>query len=355
MQITIADPVSQTYIFIVVLLAALVISVRKRISVGSLTIETTQELKGFAILTVLFSHIGYYLAIDHRFLFPLSVLGGVGVDLFLFMSGFGLVMSAFSHDLSVWQFYRHRLKKIYVPLWITLSCFFILDYFLLHINYGLSYITRSMLGWFPHANIYTDVNSSLWYISLIVFYYLLFPLIFSKRHPFVSALGICAVTCATLIWASPVLGEVVHLYLLHSVAFPLGIAAAALIRGRDSLGVIKNNYLYYTIVAALLGAIGYLAIYSNVGAGYLLAESTSIVTMLLIVVLFVVKRTELRLLYLFGLLSFELYLVHWPLMYRYDVFFKWLPAWMAVAAYLVLFLGVGKVLQILMKKIDTVI
>lgn len=353
MQISIADPVHQTYIFIVLLLLALAVTLRKKVSVGSLGIETTQELKGFAILAIVFAHIGYFLAADTRFLFPLSVLAGVGVDLFLFVSGFGLATSALSRELSVWQFYSRRLKKIYVPLWIVLSAFLALDYLVLHKTYAPDSIVHAFFGWFPSANLFTDINSPLWYISLIIFYYLLFPLFFSKRWLPLSALGVYAATYAVAWWVPEGLRENMPLYQMHLIAFPLGMMATWLLRGRESLGEIKNNGLYYALVAALMGAIGYLAIHSGVGKEPWIAEDMSMVTVLLIAALFVVKRHEIRLLHVFGVFSFEVYLLHWPLLERYDIFFKFLPASLALAAYLGLFLGLGWILHYVAKKIDT--
>ncbi len=352
MLIAIADPVFQTHLFTAFLLLAIVATMRKKTTTGSLGIETTQELKGFAIIAILLAHIGYYLAADHRFLFPLSVLAGVGVDLFLFASGFGLTASALSRELSLWQFYRRRLKKIYVPLWITLTCFFLMDLFLLHATYGWAYITHSFFGWFPHANLYSDINSPLWYISLILFYYLLFPLIFSKRWAYLSALGVYAITYALTWWTPVGLREMLPVYQMHLMAFPLGMFAAWALQGRKSLGAIQNKYLYYVLLTAFLVGAGYFAIYSGVGKDHWIAEGISILTMLLILALFIIKKFEIRLFYLFGLYSFEIYLIHWPILYRYDIFFKYLPASLALIAYVAFFLGTGWLMQRLVAKID---
>ena len=354
MQISIADPVVQTYLFIGLFLLAVVATIRGRQVAGSIGLDTTQELKGFAILAVVFSHVGYFLALDHRFLFPLSVFAGVGVDLFLFVSGFGIASSACARGESVVQFYRRRLKNIYVPLWIVLAAFFIADYFILHKTYAWDYIARSLVGWFPSANLFSDVNSPLWYLSLILFYYLVFPLFFSKRWLPLSALCIYALTYVLAWWVPEGLRENMPVYELHMMAFPLGMFAAWLAQGRKSFGAVKNDYLYYVLFAALAGAVGYLAIYSGVGKGLWIEQGMNILTVLLIIALFVVKRFELRLLSLFGLLSFEVYLLHWPLMARYDIFFKFLPASVALAAYLALFVALGWVLHYISRRVDSI-
>jgi peptidoglycan/LPS O-acetylase OafA/YrhL len=94
MQIEIINASTQNIIFITLFLAVLLRSVKKIQTNHSFTPSTTEELKGIGILAVVFSHIGYFLVNDHRFLFPLSTIAGVGVNLFLFLSGMGLTFSS---------------------------------------------------------------------------------------------------------------------------------------------------------------------------------------------------------------------------------------------------------------------
>ena len=116
----ISNPVEATNIFIAILVFALIVSIRKQKTKEFFSLSTTQELKGFAILAVVLSHVGYFLVEDHRFLFPLSTIAGVGVDLFLILSGYGLVLSGLKKDLSIGQFYKQRLIRLFVPMWIIL-------------------------------------------------------------------------------------------------------------------------------------------------------------------------------------------------------------------------------------------
>lgn len=343
MQISISDPIFATQLFSLIFFIALLVSQRRKKSdaVGTLSIETTNELKGFAIIAILFAHIGYYLAADHRFLFPLSVLAGVGVDLFLFLSGFGLATSALMRPLSIQQFYTRRLAKIYVPLALSLAIFFSLDFLILHKTYGWLYTLRSFLGYFPSANLYTDINSPLWYITLIVFYYLLFPVIFSKKRVILSALGIYAVTYALSWWPPIGFHNNMPLYAMHFLAFPLGILRAVASQKWPRMCVIRNQWLYVAAVVSLIAAIAHFAIHSGVGKGHWIAEGMSIFTVFLILTLFTISRHEFRLFSLFGVFSFEIYLLHWPILYRYDMLFKFLPAWLAAVLYLPVFIGLA--------------
>ncbi len=93
MPITITNVSISTFIVISTLILSLLLSLRKTKHTELFTTSVTEELKGIGILSVVFAHISYILVNDSHFLYPLSIAGGVGVDLFLLMSGFGLTVS----------------------------------------------------------------------------------------------------------------------------------------------------------------------------------------------------------------------------------------------------------------------
>ncbi len=359
MTISIANPVQATYIFMAILLVAIVIFCRKKKNSELFPVSVSQELKGLAILAVVFSHIGYFLITDHSFLFPLSVLAGAGINLFLFLSGYGLTSSALHKHYSIAQFYKRRLLKLFTPLWISLVVFLSLDFFILKISYSWSFIGSAIVGVFSHADLYHDFNAPLWYFSLILFYYLIFPLVFSKKYPWLSALGLYIVSVLLTNLNPSFLSGTLGFYELHLIAFPLGMAAANLVARKNNLsfslrrGWLKTT-LYYCSLAILIGIVAYTAIYSGVGKSPLTEELISLVTMAAIIGIFILKKIELKLFYVFGVFSYEIYLLHWPILYRYDIFFRWLPAWLALTLYLLLFLGLGWLLQYLTRIINQV-
>ena len=63
------------------------------------------------------------------------------------------------------------------------------------------------------------------------------------------------------------------------------------------------------------------------------------------IVIFSLKKFDNRFLSIYGLYSFEVYLIHWPLIGRYDIFFDIFPAWAAVIAWLITFIVVSWLLQ----------
>lgn len=343
MQVLINDPVQQTILFGVVFCVIFLLTfyTKKNYSPFSLT----QELKGFAILAVIFAHIGYTLSSSSEFLFPFSVLAGVGVNLFLFLSGYGLTYSLLRKEGSILGFYTKRLPKLIIPFWIVLGVLFVLDYVVLGQMYAKEYIVQSFSGVFMGADMFTDINSPLWYFSLILFYYVLFPLVFFKRYTWITALFLyCAVWSIVEIDA-PALSGVIGLYQVHLFAFPLGIVTArylsvarALLSPLTKIYTHYTKYLYLPLIALLTGFIWYFSIHANVGALAYIEEVTSLSVMVAVILLFILKKRESKMLSIFGLYSYEIYLLHWPIMFRYDFLYIHLPAWLAVLLYLGVFL-----------------
>src|SRR3989339_968480 len=153
MPISIINVVLSTQIFIAIFVIALLVSIRRKEKAETFPLTVTQELKGIAIFAVIFSHVGYFLSTDHGFLFPLSILAGVGVNLFFFLSGYGLTQRAHKAKLSIAKFYQKRLLKLFTPFWIVIVILFLLDFFLLHITYSWPYNIRSVFGLFPSADL----------------------------------------------------------------------------------------------------------------------------------------------------------------------------------------------------------
>ncbi|MFA6995379.1 MAG: acyltransferase family protein [Patescibacteria group bacterium] len=350
MIISISSAVQATEIFSVIFFLVLVIFVRRRQDTVGIPPSLSTELKGLAILMIVFSHIGYFLVNDHRFLWPLSSLAGVGVDLFLLLSGYGLAVSQLQKNLTIKQFYQRRLIKLFIPFWLALLVFLVLDLLVLKINYSWNYIGWSFLGIFTRADLYQDINSPLWYFTFILIYYLAFPLLFSKTRPWLSAI-IMYLIGYLLIWWNPVqLVNAVHLYRVHIVAFPLGVFLAWLMPKIKNPKFLENltrgwqSFFYYFSLAGLLGIFVYANTHSGIGFSANLEQAMSIVAVLALLGVFILKKIEFKLFYWFGVYSYEIYLLHWPLMYRYDFIYRFMPAgweWLAVILYLILFIGLG--------------
>ena len=343
MQIDIKQPVEQTFVFIALLLLSLVLTFRKKHG-SFFDISQTNELKGFAMLAIIFSHTGYFLVSDHRFLYPLSILAGTGVNIFLFLSGFGLTFSALKSSITTIAFYKKRLDKLLVPFWITLAILFLMDAFLLSRSYNLTYITHSFLGFFPSADLFLDIDSPLWYFTVILFYYLVFPLLFIKRFPYFGALLIFILSILILKVDLPINKDVVKLYKLHTMAFPLGMVISYIFYKYSFIENLSKVKLKWILIPILALVSIYTSINSDVGQNPLLEQSISILSLTCIALITLLKGFKLKFLEIFGLFSYEIYLIHWPILSRYDIFYRFIPASLATCLYLLLFLGVAFIL-----------
>lgn len=341
----ITNAIAQTNLVIAVLALVFLATIRKRPLGPLFPNEATTELKGLAILFVVLSHIGYFLVNDHEFLQPLSNYAGVGVDLFFIVSGYGLVVSALHRPLTVWQFYRKRMGKILAPVIITLLLWFGLDYLVLHQTYPTVLTIKNFLGFFPVADLYREVNSPLWFITPLLAYYVAFPLVFWRKQPLISASAL-ALMAWVLIYFLPDLNIVseslVKMYKLHFMAFPVGMAVAAITSEPIRLTT-KHRWIWSALAGIL---VTYLLNNTQVGSTWKNEAAYSTITALALVGVYMAKPFNNKFLALFGLYSFEIYLLHWPLLYRYDFLFSGgVPAGVATLLYLVILLGLGYLLQ----------
>ncbi len=365
MPITLTDDIYQTNLIVIAILIAVVLFTFKRAKHTDLfPVSVTQELKGLGILTVVFAHFAYMLVTNADFLFPLSIIAGVGVDLFLFMSGYGLTVGMLKKPLPILEFYKRRVIKIFIPFWVAIILIFAANAIFLDIHYSVPYMIQSLLGWFPTAEGFADVNSPFWYITWMMMFYVLFPLVFSTKRPWLSAIILAVIATLIGVYNPLDMGDN-WLHRLHTVAFSLGIVFAWLLfetKDKENKLVVylkefrnKAKFTPYIVIALMLGVVVYMSLHTTanhwptltaiLGKGYFVDQLTSIVIMFAFIVIFSLKKFDNKFLSIYGLYSFEVYLIHWPLIGRYDIFFDIFPAWAAVIAWLITFIVVSWLLQ----------
>lgn len=126
-----------------------------------------QELMGIATIMILLGHTVFYGSeyVDFGYiLHDIVTLGYSGVDIFLFLSGFGLTFSIAKN--SKMDFYSHRIKRLLpsiLGIWIL--------YILVHVK-QLSFLTIVA----PLLQVY---NGGYWYLGFIIIAYFCFPYLFA--------------------------------------------------------------------------------------------------------------------------------------------------------------------------------
>ncbi|MEK7070846.1 MAG: hypothetical protein AAB966_03500 [Patescibacteria group bacterium] len=148
------------------------------------------------------------------------------------------------------------------------------------------------------------------------------------------------------------------------LSFPLGMLFAALLNPPSGLlkTTIDNlrskiKHPYASTVLRLVGLIFagftlyYFYYHSQVGRGWQLEAAASLANVIAILVIFILKKINFGALAIFGAFSFEIYLLHWPLLWRYNLLFGRLPAGVATLIYLGIFIGLGYLFKNLINKI----
>jgi len=124
-----------------------------------MSIEYTSFLRGLAIILIILSH-----SVGHTGVRIFTPLGGIGVALFLLLSGYGLTESYKKNRLS--GFWKKKLLRIWLP------------YFLFII---LLVIIRNDYKYVLTVDFFLDVlclKTSFWFIGFLVWNYILFWIVF---------------------------------------------------------------------------------------------------------------------------------------------------------------------------------
>lgn len=130
--------------------------------------DQTSLLKGIAIFLVLFDHIG-----ENVGWLPSLPLGAVGVYMFLFLSGYGLMRSAITNGIA--GYWMKRVKKVYLPYIVVLVFCAVLSLIFLH-KIEFSFIKYFVLWKVPFGEY--------WYLRIQIEWYIAFFIIWMTKDKF---------------------------------------------------------------------------------------------------------------------------------------------------------------------------
>lgn len=138
-------------------------------------IEFVDFAKGFSILAIVIMH--YFTKIDLPSIVRMAFdFGGSGIHLFFMVSGFTLFVSSYENFI---QFYKKRFLSIIVPYYIAVSLYF---FFSLILPGQKTISFYELAGHFLlfkmfDNSIFFSVAFEFWFISTIIQFYILFPLL----------------------------------------------------------------------------------------------------------------------------------------------------------------------------------
>lgn len=166
-------------------------------------IEAVDFLKGYSILTIVIFHLGQVMNLS-ALLARMINFGGTGVHTFIFVSGFGLYLSHLKKPLPFVEFLKKRFTKIYLPYIIVVALSAIISFFIpVYDNSLYAFLGHLFIYKMFDENIIGSYGYQLWFISTIIQFYLIFPLlvILKSRLNTISflALGVIISICWSIL------------------------------------------------------------------------------------------------------------------------------------------------------------
>jgi peptidoglycan/LPS O-acetylase OafA/YrhL len=301
-------------------------------------------LRAIAVLAVVIFHA-----------FPSSIQGGfIGVDIFFVISGY-LISSILFENLEhqtfgFWQFYEKRIVRIFPALIVVLLFSYGIGWFVLfadeyqqlgkHIAGGASFISNFIfwqeVGYFDNAAA-TKPLLHLWSLGIEEQFYIIWPLLlwlFSKRslHLLILSSAIALASFALNLVLNST-NPIADFYspLTRFWELMAGCLLAWFTLYRPTLLFTKHSYTSLASIAGLvLLAFGFFIIHEDQSfPGYwALVPVIGSVLMIAAGPQALINRTLLsnRIVVWFGLISFPLYLWHWPLMVFARIFHGEVPS-----------------------------
>lgn len=286
-------------------------------------LEFVDFSKGLGMLSIVLFH--YFTEYDVGWVSKLFVYGGSGIHIFFMASGFGLGLMT---KLNLRKFYLRRVVKFLIPYYIALAIILLLNMVVKCQVYpdASNYIILGhyLLYKMFDESIIESLGVHFWFISTIVQFYLIYPILFIVRQKaglkwFVAACLVVSIIYTTLIVQQGVWEERRwhSSFMVYIWEFSIGMAFAMLYKN----GKCKANFIYplktliiQTLVVLLFLGIAY-HIKMNFRYGVRFNDYFVSGAYLLAVILgynfcFYLCKPITKIISSIGCVSYELYLFH---------------------------------------------
>lgn len=273
-------------------------------------------IMGFAIIWVMLFHIPGLPDRLPRFLSFFINIGYTGVDIFLFLSSYGLYYSLKKNSTTI-RFYKKRVVRILPTYFIVLIIFGIIN------TIGILEIIKqsSMLGYFIPSLNWKPFD---WYIPSLLFFYLIFPIIFKhinkiyKYYIYILLISIIFYAIIYYFLSYYDLNTVIRFSIGRIPIFLLG----ALYAYKEDY-ILENYKIKQNVLFLMISLILYYFLYYSINNNkFLIFSGSQYITLVFVVpnIIILLQRLDFnrlqiikRILEFSGKYSLELYLIHWNL------------------------------------------
>lgn len=161
-----------------------------------------QGLRGYAIILIFLSHFNFMN--NAKGVNITTWLGGLGVELFILLSGFLLIENHGNGNIEIKKYFVHKIKKFYPLHIVTLAIaipFSIKALLSLDIKTIASLISNALLvqTWVPASNFYFGFNAVSWYLSITVFFIVVSRLVVKFWNKISLKMTIVVIGCIFII------------------------------------------------------------------------------------------------------------------------------------------------------------
>jgi|SaaInlStandDraft_1057018.scaffolds.fasta_scaffold28907_1 peptidoglycan/LPS O-acetylase OafA/YrhL len=305
-------------VLLIIILSTISLTKRNR-SFSFLDFSHTNQLRGIGMLLIIMGHIWYHISNS----MPLFTFSGPAVSLFFILSGFGLTRSFYKNEkINFVGFILPRIKRIFIPYWITTFIIIIADIYLKGITYEINDVFLTIFGVNLKGNI-ISIDYVRWYVTLLLIWYIVFYFGFKMLNSY-SWFGI-------LIFASIIfyLNETVFGLIWYQIfSFPIGVLLGVYYNQisvlAKRLGMWVHFLLLFVMVLGLLSGKLFLEpiVESNIVLQLIREIEGVLFSLSLVIILYIVNNVigEVRFLSYIGIYSYELFLLHGALFIKYNFF-----------------------------------
>lgn len=269
--------------------------------------ENTNALRGICIVLIVFHHVSQIMPFP-GFMRLFENLGYLGVSVFLFLSGYGLMMSHKKKADTVKSFIRKRLVKVYLPFVLANIVTLSVTVFYMNLQLDAVEIIKYVTG-------IVLINKSYWFVICIMYLYVVFLVAFDILK-LTKSRAVIFISIMTI-------GYWVFCFYLGLEKWWYTTSFCFLIGGMQALGFLNRmpKAINSIIIIFTLGVSLYFG-FSNNQIVACLAKTVSAIAFISLIV-FALKHVSInsKIYSAIGLVSYEVYLIHvMPFLYNAGMF-----------------------------------
>lgn len=275
-------------------------------------------LKFASCLLVAFSHYYSYVVIEKQvggvIYKAIESLGGyLGVSVFFFLSGYGLMESEQKHHLGIWAFCQRRLSKVYFPalsvtaIWIPIAIYF-------------GKYEYKDVGDLLYTLCWGFKDGALWFIKTILLLYLTFYVFVHdyQKNKYTAHILFIVLICIIYMYNHINIGD------WSAISIPMFYLGALLSLNKQN--ALRGVLAPFTLIAILVCGISFYHGGLSLG-GHAFINYIVMIAFTLAIIFTPVGKVEFRFSAFFGALSFDVYLTHNKVLYVLKDTTDFLPVW----------------------------